>query len=105
LWFDHPNAAEKDLVTKKSDEPDDRCRVIIIVRQPPERPGVRRIRQGSGVDMSTSDAIPEGRHDSRRKGNGSRPGGEFLRALLAGAIALSLLLPGAGFAEEPPPPS
>jgi hypothetical protein len=53
--------------------------------------------------MSTSDAIPEGRHDSRRKGIGSRPGGEFLRALLAGAIALSLLLPSAGFAEEPAP--
>ena len=53
--------------------------------------------------MSTSDAIPEGRHDRRRKGNGSRPGGKFLRALLAGAIALTLLLPSAVFAEEPAP--
>ena len=53
--------------------------------------------------MSTSNAIPEGRHDNKRKGNGSRPDGEFRRALLAGAIALALLLPSAGFAEEPVP--
>ena len=53
--------------------------------------------------MSTSNAIPEGRHDNKRKGNGSRPDGEFRRALLAGAFALALLLPSAGFAEEPVP--
>jgi hypothetical protein len=53
--------------------------------------------------MSTSISIPEGRHDNKRKDNGSRPDGEFRRALLSGAIALSLLLPGAGFAEEPVP--
>jgi len=53
--------------------------------------------------MSTSNAIPEGRHDNKRKGNGSRPDGEFQRALLAGAFALALLLPSAGFAEEPVP--
>jgi hypothetical protein len=38
-----------------------------------------------------------------RKGNGSRPGSEFRRALLAGAIALILLSPGAGLAAEPAP--
>jgi len=53
--------------------------------------------------MSMSDAIPEGRLDNKRKGNGSRPDGEFRRALLAGAIALALLVPSAGFAEEPVP--
>ena len=53
--------------------------------------------------MSTSNAIPEGRHDNKRKGNGSRPDGEFRRALLAGAFALALLLPSAAFAEEPVP--
>jgi hypothetical protein len=53
--------------------------------------------------MSTSNATPEGRHDNKRKGNGSRPDGEFRRVLLAGAIALALLLPSAGFAEEPVP--
>jgi hypothetical protein len=53
--------------------------------------------------MSTSDAFPEGRHDRQRKGNGSRADGEFLRALLAGAVALVLLLPGAGFAADPAP--
>src|SRR5659263_217477 len=51
--------------------------------------------------MSTSNAIPEGRHDNKRKGNGSRPDGVFRPALLAGAIALVLLSPSAGFAEEP----
>jgi len=53
--------------------------------------------------MSTSNAIPEGRHDNNRKGNGSTPDGEFRRALLAGVVALVLLLPGAGFAKEPVP--
>ena len=53
--------------------------------------------------MSTSNAIPEGRHDNGRKGNGSRPDGGSRRALLAGTIALALLLPGAGFAAEPAP--
>ena len=53
--------------------------------------------------MSTSNAIPEGRHDNMQKGNGSRPDGKFRRALLAGVIALALLLPSAGFAEEPAP--
>ena len=43
------------------------------------------------------------RHDNKWKGNGSRPGDGFRRALLAGAIALILLLPGAGFAAEPAP--
>jgi hypothetical protein len=51
--------------------------------------------------MSPSDAIPEGRHGNKRNGNGSGPDGEFRRALIAGAVALALLLPGAGFAEEP----
>src|SRR4030065_1052203 len=64
---------------------------------------MRRIRQRKGADMSTSNAIPEGRHDNKRKGNGSRPDGEFQRALLAGSFALALLLPSAGFAEEPVP--
>jgi hypothetical protein len=53
--------------------------------------------------MSTSNAFPEGRHDNKRKGNGSRPDGGFRRALLAGAIALALLSPGAGFAADPAP--
>ena len=53
--------------------------------------------------MSTLNAIPEGRHDNTRKGNGSRPDGGFQRALLAGSIALVLLLPGAGFAADPTP--
>ena len=53
--------------------------------------------------MSTSNAIPEGRHDNMRKGNGSRPNGAYRWALLAGAIALSLLTPSAGFAAEPAP--
>lgn len=53
--------------------------------------------------MSTPNAIPEGLHDNERKGNGSRPGGEFRRALLAGATALSLLLPGSGLAGKPQP--
>jgi hypothetical protein len=53
--------------------------------------------------MSTSNTILEGRHDNMRKGNGSRPDGEFRRALLAGAVALVLLSPGAGFAAEPAP--
>lgn len=53
--------------------------------------------------MSTSNAIPDGRHNRKRKGNGSRPGGEFRRTLLAGAIALALLSPSTGFAEEPVP--
>jgi Domain of unknown function (DUF3943) len=53
--------------------------------------------------MSTSNEIPEGRHDSKRKGNGPRPDGDFRRALLAGAIALAFLLPGAGFAADPAP--
>ena len=51
--------------------------------------------------MSTSNAIPESRHDNTRKGSGSRPDGVFRQALLAGAIALALLSPRAGFAEEP----
>ncbi len=50
--------------------------------------------------MSISHAIPEGRRDNN---NGSGPDGEFRRALLAGTIALALLLPTAGFAEEPAP--
>lgn len=53
--------------------------------------------------MSTSNAIPEGRHDNKWKGNRSRPNGVFRRALLAGTIALALLLPSAGFAAEPVP--
>jgi len=53
--------------------------------------------------MSTPNAIPEGRHDNRRKGNGSSPDGEFRRVLLAGTIALALLSPGAGFAGDPVP--
>ena len=53
--------------------------------------------------MSISNAIPEGRHDNTRNGNGSRTDGGFRRALLAGAIALALLLPGAGFAADPAP--
>lgn len=55
--------------------------------------------------MSTSNAIPGVRHDNtrKRKGNGSRPGGAFRRTLLAGAIALVLLLPGEVFAAEPAP--
>lgn len=58
--------------------------------------------------MSTSNAIPEGRNDNnrndnKRKGNGSMPGGGFRRALLAGTVALGLLLPVAGFSEEPAP--
>src|SRR5512142_1994786 len=69
----------------------------------PEQPGIRRIRQRRGADMSTSDAIPEGRYDKIRKGNGSRSDGGFRRSLLAGTIALVLLLPGAGFAAEPAP--
>jgi hypothetical protein len=51
--------------------------------------------------MSTSNAIPESRHDNTRKGSGSQPDGVFRQALLAGAIALALLSPRAGFAEEP----
>src|SRR5512141_3286764 len=69
----------------------------------PEHPGIRRIRQRRGADMSISNAIPEGRHDNKRKGNGSRSDGGFRRALLAGTIALVLRLPGAGFAAEPAP--
>src|SRR5512134_1465102 len=53
--------------------------------------------------MSTSNGIREGRHVNKRKINGTRPDGGFRRAFLSGAIALSLLLPGAGFAEEPAP--
>ena len=53
--------------------------------------------------MSISNAIPDGRHDNTREGNGYRSDGGFRRALLAGAIALALLLPGAGFAAEPVP--
>ena len=53
--------------------------------------------------MSMSNAIPEGRNDSKRKGDRSRHDGEFRRTLLAGAIALSLLSPGTGLAEEPAP--
>ena len=53
--------------------------------------------------MSTLNEIPEGRHDSRRKRNLSNPGCDFRRALLSGAVALALLSPGAGFAEEPVP--
>ena len=53
--------------------------------------------------MSTPIAIPESLHDNRRKGNGSSPAGIFRRALFTGAIALLLLLPGAGFAAEPAP--
>jgi hypothetical protein len=52
--------------------------------------------------MSTSNAIPEGLHDNSRNGNGSRSDDGFRRALFAGTIALVLLLPGAGFAAEPP---
>jgi hypothetical protein len=51
--------------------------------------------------MSTSNAVHGGRHDNKRKGNKSRLAGKFLRALLSGAIALVLLLPGPGFAAEP----
>jgi len=51
----------------------------------------------------TSNAILEIRHVNKLKVNGSRPDGEFRRAILAGAIALVLLLPGKGFAEEPAP--
>ena len=54
--------------------------------------------------MATSNAIHEGRHGNPRKGNGSRSDDGFRRALLAGTIALVLLLPGAGFAEEAAPP-
>ena len=53
--------------------------------------------------MSTSNAIRKGRHDDKRKGNGSRPGGAFRWALLAGSIALALLATSAGFAAEPVP--
>ena len=53
--------------------------------------------------MSTPNAIPEGLHDNRRKSNLSNPGLDFRRALLSGAVALALLSPGAGFAEEPGP--
>jgi len=53
--------------------------------------------------MATSNAIPEGRHDMKRKGDRSSPDGGFRRALLAGAMALALLGPSAGFAAEPAP--
>jgi len=53
--------------------------------------------------MSTPNAIPEDRNDNKRKGNGSIPGDGFRRAFLAGTIALALLLPRAGFSEEPAP--
>ena len=53
--------------------------------------------------MPTSNAIPEGRNDNERKGNGSRPRAGFRRALLAGTITLALLPPGAGFSAEPAP--
>src|SRR4030065_687468 len=69
----------------------------------PEQPGIRRIRQRRGADILTSSAIPEDRHGNERKGNGFRPGGEFRPSLPAGAFALALLLPNAGFAKEPVP--
>ncbi len=53
--------------------------------------------------MATSNAIPEGRRDNRRIGNRSGIDGSFRRATLAGAVALALLTPGAGFAAEPAP--
>jgi hypothetical protein len=53
--------------------------------------------------MSTSNTVRGGRHHNKWKGNGSGPGDGFRRAVLAGAIALFLLLPGAGFAAEPVP--
>jgi hypothetical protein len=53
--------------------------------------------------MSTSNATLEGRHDNMRKGNGSRHYGACRCALLAGAVALALLLPGAGFTADPAP--
>jgi len=53
--------------------------------------------------MPTTNEISEGRHDNKRKGSGSRPGGGFRRAVLAGAVALFLLLPSAGFAGDPVP--
>jgi hypothetical protein len=67
------------------------------------QPVLRRIRQRSGVDMSPSNEIHGCLHDNGQKGNGSRPDGEFRRALLAGTVALVLLSPGAGFAAEPAP--
>ena len=53
--------------------------------------------------MSTSDGIRGGRQDNTRKGNGSGTEGGFRRTLLAGFLALALLLPGAGFAAESAP--
>src|SRR5512143_3010837 len=53
--------------------------------------------------MSTSNAIPEGRHDTTRKGNGSRSDGGFRRALLPEILVLLLLLPGPALAAEPTP--
>ena len=53
--------------------------------------------------MSPSNAVPEGRNDNKRKGDGCRPGDGFRRALLCGTVALVLLLPGAGFAADPAP--
>jgi hypothetical protein len=53
--------------------------------------------------MSASYANPEGRHDKKRKKNGSGPDGGFRRAILFGAMALLLLSADAGFAAEPAP--
>ena len=64
---------------------------------------MRGIRRRNGADMSSSFAGTEGRNDDKRKGNGSGPGDGFRWAILAGTIALGLLLPGAGFSEEPAP--
>jgi hypothetical protein len=55
--------------------------------------------------MAASNAMPGRRNDNRRKGNGSRPGDRCREALLAGTFALALLLPGAGFSEEPASPA
>ena len=51
--------------------------------------------------METAHAGSEGMAVNTRGVSGSRHAGEFRWALLTGALALALITPGAGFAEEP----
>ncbi len=48
-------------------------------------------------------AVPEGRFGNGSGVSGTRHAGEFLWALLIGALALALVMPGAGFAQERTP--
>ena len=62
----------------------------------------RRYSTGRRHPVVGARAVPEGRFGNAPRVSVSQYAGEFLLALLTGALALALVAPGAGFAQEEP---